>query len=597
MDWKNAASTRQEEGYNMKKLICALVLLAMLVPVAAMAAAPAARISLADLVNGRIEGEIGFYSDPAIKISTDDYVASYYMSGELRDYTLVYGTPSETFGGVYTTFTPDDQVQDIVIRKYSSEGGPGAMWNYVDEFWFDIRNPEKHVELLDQYHPNLLGANVSRMKMNCKTPDKNNMPPMQLEDVLKEYGYEGSFDLMESSLADIKTFKIDYDNDNNRFLTDLGMQVGEGITVLVNGRPAQYDSASGKYVQDYSEQLMYYRNGTEAGPDVYAARLDSVVLIKGNIISILYTNGEPCEGVTAIGPAYYNSFMDSYMIRGASMDGERILNAEYGKDGERNVYFVYGDNYNTQTAYDNYNRMVTHEYWDSNFRYWLYEKDRDGNYVWYSSPNGGSEEYLEEDTPTEEVLLSLALTKAVAEYSVGVPVAGIDDVAKSMEGLPFILDNGSSLGGADVSVTNTLVNETTTEFDISPMKGDEKVQPNTPVKMYLPLPAGMDVAEAKKYDISIVHNGESYNTKSGNLEITENGLGIVAEKYSTYTVLWGAEATRAYEKYPAAKAQLASPVASALPSTGDNSNLLAYACLLLASAAALAMLGKRRAHQ
>lgn len=522
----------------MKKLICALVLLAMLVPVAAMAAAPAANISMKDLAEGKIEGKISFSRSGEINVSTEDYTAVYHVSGALRSFDRIFENV------VMTSFMPDGTVESMIYMPQN------AMWHEANGYWFGVRDPEgKEIPELSQYDPYKMGADQAGEIPGFKKA--TTVPPDTLKEVLKMYkgvseysdsDYEKDIAVLENGVAKI-TDKPTVEYVDGKFKANLGGRIvnsdEEDVVVLVYGRPADFED--GYYVRDVvptdREYLSYGPEGEVVGAN--GGQL-SIALIDGYAFTIAYTQGSAVYK-TAFGPVKNQG--GNYRINGMQIGNTSYYDAVYLKNGDREVYFMYGDTYKTQTAYDDFNRMASHEYWDSGFTYWRYS---DG--VWESASNGGKGELkpVKSEKVSDEALRSLALTKVVAEYG----VEPATSVSKAEAGLPIIIDNGSALGGASIEIESQINDEETTTFEISPMKNGEAVQLASSVQMYLPLPNGFDATIAKNYGITIDHEGEIFSTMDGSAEVTDNGILVTAISYSPYKVMWGVSAKEAFDNKP-----------------------------------------------
>lgn len=575
----------------MKKLICALVLLAMLVPVVAMAASVNTPKSLTlqyidqnDLWNEvRFERDGAVYYDPA-----EGYTCTYYAStGFLRDRGVDYFCEDGSLCSV--RFTPGNYVVDI-INIVSQEHGPSItyMWNRFDEKWFNMEDPE---DIKDHHNPFEEKFNVSPytavMYNDRVVPTGEEIAQYMADNNITEAK------LKNGLWAEMKKDDFTFDKDTGMISIDLSANAD--IDQVYFNRRLMKKTETGVFqlqAQSHMQPVdgnpnnmvtVYHEETPELVTliDVQANALTHFRFKDNNTEKYVFISGLRMNGDILLTEEGHPKFQMSRFEKNA--DGEYVLES----------YGVRSADLSSVTNFDQFNRLESHEYWAGDFTYWCYEKDeKTGEYGWSHSYSPDMPWTAAPEVPTPEVIRSLNLSDVQVEYS-------LNDVKGDSEGLPAI--SGSALKGADVKVVsfNNPDNEEITTFDITPMKGGEAVQPSAPLTMYLPLPNGFDETLAKEYGVTIEHKGEVFSTLDGSATITSKGMEITATSFSPYNVLWGESGKKVFaEKKDDVIMDNSQAVSSSdLPSTGDTSNLLAFICLLAVSAGALLALNKRRAHQ
>lgn len=122
------------------------------------------------------------------------------------------------------------------------------------------------------------------------------------------------------------------------------------------------------------------------------------------------------------------------------------------------------------------------------------------------------------------------------------------------------------------------------EIELLDQNGN-KAQPESAVLVYLPYPNGKTMEEALYDNYEVYHeladgSVELYSVENEKLTLTEQGLCMEVTSFSPYFLNWE-EGT--------------APDASALPETGDSSNLAGYMLLLAVCTACMTLMNRKRA--
>jgi len=510
----------------MKKLICALVLLAMLVPVAAMAAdLPATRpdhgSALTFHANHSNMGDARFsYS---IQYNNKySCTGNYSMTGDLMNYTCGFDC------GCHVSFFPDGTILD--------SDNPNCSATHSAPFIFDnevIKEPSR--------------------------------PADDITELLKT---DDSFaSLKEELTTGIDTLDFTYDS----LTGSLTINKWPDCDVLY---------IDGKYVTPHTQSMIISEKLPNDGVPV--------LMIKGEKAA-LYTS-------TRLRQVYIDSILYHFRQNKLRLynDGDystRVF-VDYDIDtGMMDHYGITTKDGRLKTVYSANNILMTHEYWsNTDGKYWLYE---DG--IWYSSTTGQIEEDMSPEAPSTEVLDAITLAPTPAIYNFGL-TSSANNLPKDQ---PSIIGNAAAIGGSTPKVTSTAENSRTTKYELELVGSTDEL--NEGVYVALPLNAGITKSLLEtELDLTIEHNGDVYSTMDNSITLKDGLAVIYTESFSPFNMTWGEEGTLESGKSPTPTFSLEGVGSTSgienLPSTGDSSNLLAYACLLLASAAMFVML-KRRAHQ
>ena len=149
----------------------------------------------------------------------------------------------------------------------------------------------------------------------------------------------------------------------------------------------------------------------------------------------------------------------------------------------------------------------------------------------------------------------------------------------------LVLPEGTTLGGSVmlkyVKVDTTRENTAIYDVYLIDQSGN-RVKLPAACTLCLPYPEGLNQSSTSAYRIHILHEmeggrSEDFDSMSGGLELTPQGLCVRISSLSPFTITW--------ERFPEIN----------LPQTGDSSPLLCWAALLGASCAGLWFLNRRRA--
>jgi len=468
----------------MKKLICALVLLAMLVPVTAMAEEMLPNSLKADEMANQEVKVNG--TEINLQVDVQGYKARYKLDlpGDNVTYTAYY----------YLTGALESS---MIIYKHQS--GPAC----VAEF-----GPTGVAEMIDHICDAPHDFTTAPAKVDKLASGKDaNKPEENVSIVADAYEWEG-----------------------DDFLTAI---------------KEAYDKASESFEG----------NG--------------IVPIENSPFSVSYMNGQ--KMLVHFGPIAYGAGTESEVNLRVFGDTNKntLFWANYStSDGSLKEYGMFSEDGRTLTVYDDKNRLQSTEFWTTDGEYWEYF---DGK--WSHSTTGS---YLDAvpDTPDGDVLKLITVAPRPATFKLD-----------NSQGTPMVPD------GVAAETVVTMENSQTTRFDMSTIGTENLTQPIT---LVLPYGPGQNQALAENFTYTVEHKpdgkpAETYSTDPTSasqikMAFTPDGIQLSNVKsFSPFTVTWGPE-------------QASTVGMDSLPSTGDNSNLLAYACLLLSSAAMLVML-RRRAHQ
>lgn len=291
--------------------------------------------------------------------------------------------------------------------------------------------------------------------------------------------------------------------------------------------------------------------------------------------SVTFRKGE--KKYTHYGPIVYE---DGKILR---VYGDKFKNINFWADyevetGELNHYGMFTDDGSIETVYDAKNRLISTEIWVDG-AYWGYF---DGEWI-YSAEGNYDDARPSETLPDEEVLKLITLSPREAEF--GVSAVKSDDV-----GTPVAI--GGSGDRISTVATMDAYNKSTYQMNV---EGGEL---SKEIKLLLPCSAGQDRTIAEQFTYTVEHTladgtVDTYQTERTDAsqlkaEFTDKGILISGiTSFSPFTVTWGPEQVDT----------VSTDGVGSLPSTGDASNLLAFACVLAASACALLVMNKRRVHQ
>jgi len=485
----------------MKKLICALVLLAMLVPAAAMAELPPTELDLDKLdiqyPNRGFEIQEGFNGARYV-IGTvhgeDRYTGQYYLSGAL-DNVIV------NFGCGCTAFFSADGVMEV-----GSPVKPDC--------------PKKHESELKPVERN-----------------KNNSIDDDVYEIAEAYGWDSHngniLDVMKGLAQNIIIPNVE----GNQLVSG-----GKGLMVSV-----RRVNSKGETVPQ--QILVHY------GPIVYSP--------KGQTLQeALRVYGDRRKDILSWGDYNLADDPDNQQVR-----------------GKLNHYGVFSDDKSQLTVYDAKNRLKSIELWMEDDSYWEYWENE-----WFYSADGDPDTAAKGKTPPEEVLTKLTVTDLAAVFPVSF-ASSVSGVSGRDIGTPVVI------GDVEAETVATMMDNYTSVYEMK-VVGDTGFK--QPIDFLLPYGAGQNRETAEQFTYTVEHEyapGKfiKYSTEPADASytkatFTEKGILLPdVSSFSPFTVQWGDK-------------QASTVGVDSLPSTGDNSNLLAYACLLLAGSAMLVML-RRRAHQ
>ena len=186
-----------------------------------------------------------------------------------------------------------------------------------------------------------------------------------------------------------------------------------------------------------------------------------------------------------------------------------------------------------------------------------------------------------ENSTSKQCVSTVPVAEVIYEED-GLPSVPVD--------MPAVMLNVESYGeeGVELHVEKIGENVSGTECFITYEAGlytfdGEKIGLKEPSKMIFPYPAGYTKADTH-VNYTIIHNEgtaneEHFSTADGSIKREDCGLVIVVNSLSPFELSWD---------------ETAKPE---LPKTGDSSSLLLWACLLLISGAASAMLLRKTANE
>lgn len=490
----------------MKKLICALMLMVMLMPVMAMAAVPAIpeQLDLANLgkyntVNSDGSGTtIGFKPDGMVSRFMYTYngipnppkdpkvfEAEYYMSGQLASVRYYYDC------GCTLNFSPSGQIQ---------------------------------------FDPNMKPCDGVHAKPVNYTAKKTDRPADSVLDYVMGF------------------------NDAQSLISLLG---SDGLA---------------QRLEDQGDLVI---NGPV---ELYSAKLDG-----GNRYFGYSGKGQK---FIFVGPVVYNVKNNMLRVYGDKNNNSKVW-AQYDTDtapGKLDHYAIFAEDGTKQTAYSNKNQVMTIEIWDENGEYWGYDIERD---TWEHSTTGMYEDaaVIKNQEVPQSILEKILVAPGSAAFAVTSKSGNPDNIDLEDKGAPVVI------GGLKAETVAEMKDIHTSVYQMKVQNGSAF---DEPISLLLPYAPGQNKDIAQKFTYTVKHeydNGkvDAYSTEptSGSeitVEFTKNGVLLKGvSSFSPFTVTWGDK-----------QAAIAVGNASALPATGDDSNLALFMGLMMASAAALFVMGKRR---
>lgn len=476
---------------DMKKLICALMLMVMLMPVMAMAACTLPEKLDIDNLPANIGLTINdckvrykyVQEDGAVK-----YTGHYYLTGALDMVTVNYDLgPEYGGGGCMAEFGASGIVKDIRIGKNCT----------MDSH--DFKSP---------------------LTVALKTGEEANRPDDTIFDVAERYGW---------------------DPENNSFLTTL-----KGTPDLSG------DSGTG---------INYVGNDRES-------------------FGVSYANGN--KRFVHYGPIVYGRLNDEYgTVLRVYGDKDKNINfwADYDPEtGKLDHYGMFTDDGSIETVYNAKNVLISTEVWTKDGAYWGYFEGE-----WSYAANGDwmdAEPVGSDNLPNEEVLKKIALSPRAANFDVekASSLNGVKEV-----GTPVVIGGGNKKITTVASMDDW--NKSTYEMQV---EGGELGQT---ISFLLPYGAGQSHDIAKQFTYKIKHEYakgqfDNYSTERKSeaqikAEFTDKGILLTGIKsFSPFTVQW-------------VDKEVETVGVSGLPSTGDSSNLMLFALLLMGSIAGAAAMKKR----
>lgn len=439
--------------------------------------------------------------------------------------------------GCEVTFEPSGS---FVSARRDIVGKGTYSWNETENAWVKYAGDE---EIVDRYAPdagNHAFAAGDHQAPVTYTAIDGKRPPLNAADAVAAY----------ATYAELKNAAL------NTFAANLADEDGEKMP--------RVSSSAGAFVRK-NGMYAHYRDGklfeVYVGPIVFHTFYENVCRLYG----------DAAYGVTTEG--HYD-----------------------WETGELFEYGFYTADKSMKAMYSVKNVLLSYEAWDTSRGYWGFFDDE-----WYYSASGDAFNTVK-TTPPAEILEKILHAPAPAEYE-SACVTSESQLADDEKGVPYIIASKSDINHATVQTISEQTGERTTEFNISLMQGNTEVELNKPVTLTLGYPAGMPQAVSEDYEFVIRHTTddgevEILSTLSDNVELTTNGPQITATSFSPYEVIWGTaeEMKKLIPENTPEPGSIAGDT-SALPKTGDDSQLILFAALLAVCAGGLMLVAKRRAKQ